>query len=246
MSDQKNNNQKQQRPEETPKKGLGESSAAQSSNGWKRLFAKRWVSPAIFMAAAAIIVTLMWIYQGADDSKQTSVDNPTEVTQGDDIAGGKDDDTIEVNTGNEEMEWPVTNKKALNVIMPFYDAKASEADREAAIIQTGDTFSPHMGIDFVDPNGKSFDVLAVLSGKVSEVTQHATNGYTVEIEHLDGLVSVYQSLTDVIVEKGDDVRQGTKIAQAGRNDLERDLGVHLHFETRKDGKPINPNNLISE
>lgn len=246
MSDQKQNNQKQQRPEETPKKMLGESSAAQSSSGWRRLFAKRWVSPAIFMGAAAIIVTLMWIYQGADETKQTSKNDPTVETQGGDIVDGQGEKTIEVNTGNEEMEWPVTNMKALAVSVPFFDAKASETEREAAVIQIGDTFSPHMGVDFSHPDGKSFDVLAVLSGKVSEVTQHATNGYTVEIEHLDGLVSVYQSLTDVIVEKGDDVRQGTKIAQAGRNDLERDLGVHLHFETRKDGKSINPNLLIAE
>lgn len=243
MSEQKGHNKKQTQ-EETPKNFLGESSAAKSSSGWRRLLFKRWVSPAIFIAAAAIIVTLMWIYQGPDKAKETSTNNPAGVTQEGEVAGGDGKEAIEVSTGNEKFEWPITDKKAMQVITPFYNEKGTEAEREAAIVQIGDTFSTHMGVDFSDKNGKSFDVLAVLSGKVKDVYQHATNGMMVEIEHVDGLVSVYQSLTDVVVEKGDDVLQGTKIAKAGRNDLERDQGVHLHFELRKDGKSINPNDLI--
>jgi len=245
MNDQKQDNKKQMQ-EDAPKKIVGVSSAAQSSSGWKRLVAKRWVSPAIFMAAAAIIVTLMWIYQGPDKAKETSTNNPSEVTQDDGIAAGEEgkEEAIEVSTGNETFQWPVTNKASMEVITPFYDEKGTESEREAAVIQIGDTFSTHMGVDFAEPSGKSFDVLAVLSGEVTNVFQHATNGVLVEIEHVDGLVSVYQSLTDVLVEKGDHVLQGTKIAQAGRNDLERDQGVHLHFELRKDGKSINPNDLV--
>ncbi len=83
MNDQ-NQSKPKQRPEETPKTVLGGTSAAKSSSGWKNLFAKRWVSPAIFMAAAAIIVTLMWIYQGADQtSPTTGKPDSTEVSQED-------------------------------------------------------------------------------------------------------------------------------------------------------------------
>lgn len=246
MNDQ-NQSKPKQRPEETPKTVLGGTSAAKSSSGWKNLFAKRWVSPAIFMAAAAIIVTLMWIYQGADQtSPTTGKPESTEVSQEDTAVQGKDNEASEVVAGDELMQWPVANKEALQVELPFYDEKSTDAEREAALVQVGDTFSPHMGIDFVDPSGKTFDVLAALSGKVTYVKTEPTNGNVIEITHDGGLVTVYQSVTDVAVAEGDEVRQGTVIAKAGRNDLERDLGIHLHYETRSNGKPVNPSSLIEE
>lgn len=249
MNEQDQNKQKT-RPEETPKKSLGGASAANSSSGWKKLFAKRWVSPAIFMAAAAIIVTFMWIYQGSDQAKETAgPSDSTEVTQGEDLQPVQqedEDEVVDIVVDGEVMKWPVANVNALQVDTPFYDEMASETEREAAIVQVGTTFSAHTGIDFVDPDGKSFDVHAALSGKVSQVQKHAKNGHVIEISHGKGLVTVYQSLTDVQVAEGDEVRQGTVIAKAGRSDVERDLGVHLHFETRLNGEVINPNSMITE
>ncbi|CAM4370762.1 M23 family metallopeptidase [Paenibacillus alkaliterrae] len=245
MNDQ---NKPKQRPEETPKTVLGGTSAAKSSSGWKNLFAKRWVSPAIFMAAAAIIVTLMWIYQGADQaSPTTGKTGSNEVSQGDEtIPQGQNDETMEVAIGDELMQWPVVDKTSLKIERPFFDENASEAEQEAAVVQVGNTFTTNTGIDFVNPNGDTFDVLAALSGKVTHVSKHATNGNVIEITHADGLVTVYQSVAEIQVAEGDDVRQGTKIAIAGRSDVGRDLGIHLHFETIKDGKPVNPNSLITE
>ncbi|MGO4547513.1 peptidoglycan DD-metalloendopeptidase family protein [Paenibacillus sp. 2TAB23] len=247
MNDQ-NQSKPKQRPEETPKTNLGGASAAKSSSGWKNLFAKRWVSPAIFMAAAAIIVTLMWIYQGTDQTTPTTGKaDSTEVSQeGTTETQGKGDEAVEVIAGNEAIKWPVASIEALQVELPFYDEKATDEEREAALVQIGDTFTPHMGVDFVDPSGKTFDVLAALSGKVTYVKTEPTNGNVIEITHEGGLVTVYQSVTEIAVEEGDDVTQGTVIAKAGRNDLERDLGIHLHYETRNNGKPINPSSLIAE
>ena len=251
MNDQ---NKPKQRPEETPKNSLGGASAANSGSGLRKLFAKRYVSPAIFMAAAAIIVTLMWIYQGSDPAKETSGPIDSEVTQEGDsqeVQGSVNEvengeEAVEVIADASKMTWPVGNMEALQVETKYYDKNASEADKEAALIQVDNEISPHTGIDFVDPNGASFDVLAALEGKVSHVEQHPTNGFVIEINHGGGLVTVYQSLTDVQVEEGDDVGQGTVIAKAGRSDLERDLGVHLHFETRLNGETVNPSNYIAE
>ncbi|REK69534.1 M23 family metallopeptidase [Paenibacillus paeoniae] len=247
MNDQNQSKQKQ-KPEETPKNSLGGASAANSSSGLKKLFAKRWVSPAIFMAAAAIIVTLMWIYQGSDPAKPTTgPDNSTEVAQGNEGEGSvTPGDEVDVVAIAEDMKWPVSSKQNLQVETKFYDKKASETDKEAALIQVGTTYSPHTGIDFADPNGQPFDVLAALDGKITRVEPHPYNGNVIEISHGNGLVTVYQSLTDIQVEEGDEVSQGTVIAQAGRSELESDLGVHLHFETRLNGTTVNPSQYISE
>ncbi|GKU76925.1 M23 family metallopeptidase [Paenibacillus sp. L3-i20] len=248
MNDQNQNKQKQ-RQEETPKNSMGGASAANSSSGLKKLLAKRWVSPAIFMAAAAIIVTLMWIYQGSDPVKPTvGPDNSTEVSQGEEQAEGTivEKEVAPVAASTLGMKWPVEKKEALQEQTKFYDATATATEREAALVQVGNTFSPHTGIDFVDPDGQPFDVLAALAGKVTYVKQEPTNGTVIEISHGDGLVTVYQSLTDVTVKQGDDVIQGTVIAKAGRSELEKDLGVHLHFETRLNGETVNPVDYIKE
>ena len=171
--------------------------------------------------------------------------DPTEVSLGENgTTQGQDQNTLDVTIGNERMIWPVVNKASLDVERPFFDANASEADQEAAMVQVGTTFTPNMGIDFVHPDRITFDVLASLSGKVTRAEQHPTNGYIIEITHDEDLVTVYQGVADLQVALGDDVKQGTKIAQAGRSEIGSDLGIHLHYQTIKDGKAMNPNLLV--
>lgn len=242
-------NENQNKPkQESPKNVLGEVSAAKSSNGFKRLLSRKWVTPAAFMVAAAIIVALMWIYQGSDDTKETSATTTeqTETAVGNDVAK-PDDQALEAGRKGEKLQWPVANKDVLDEVLPFFDANATADQKANAVVQTNDnTFVPHTGVDFADPSDQPFDVMAALSGKVTRVEKHPTNGNVVEISHGNGLVTVYQSLSDIQVAVGDDVKQGTKIAVAGRNDLERDLGVHLHFSVKEDGKSVNPASIVGQ
>jgi stage II sporulation protein Q len=39
---------------------------------------------------------------------------------------------------------------------------------------------------------------------------------------------------------GQEVKQGDVIAQAGRNNFEKEAGVHLHFEVRKGNQSVQP------
>lgn len=241
------NQSKPKQKEESPKTIGREASAANTSSGWKKLLSKKWVTPAAFLAAAAIIVTLMWIYQGADTSEPTTT-TPSEAVEG--TTGGEastePQDAVDALPGNETMEWPVLNRDKLTEVLSFYDNDADEAERAAAVIQSGDTFTPHVGIDLADPNGAAFDVVAALSGNVTLVEKHPTNGNVVEIDHGNGLITVYESLSDVTVAEGDEVKQGAVIAKAGRSDVERDLGVHVHFEVRHNGSAVNPASLIDQ
>jgi len=216
------------------------------------MLSKKWVSPAAFMAAAAIIVTLMWVYQGSDNEATTSQNSESTAVDGvsgesaDANGNGTAEDTLEVIAGDEAMQWPVANRDELTVALPFYEAEATSEERQKAMLVSGTTFTPHMGLDFTKADNSAFDVVAAMSGEVTIAEQHPTNGYHVEITHPNGLVTIYQSLSELQVEKGDEVKQGTIIAKSGRSELEKDLGVHLHFEVREDGKPINPNLLLEE
>lgn len=247
-----NQNKSQQTEESLKTEKRGSSVAKQS--GVKRLLTQRWFSPALFLLTAAIIVTLLWVYQDKLTDQPTT---GTEVTQeeaglegeaGEEVAVGGDplDATEEIAATGEDMQWPVANINELQVEIPFYDVHASATEREAALIQVGSTFAPHMGVDFVHPDGNTFDVMAALGGKVTLVESNPINGNLVEISHGNGFVTVYQSLSDIAVQEGDEVKQGTVIAKAGRNDVERDLGVHLHFEARLNGENVNPGDYIVE
>lgn len=238
--------QDKQKPLEEASK-LSRSGAAKPS-GWRRLLSKKWVSPALFMAAAAIIVTIMWLYQGADKADVKPADDESaevsDVTNNDEAA--PDERTLEVLAEGETLQWPVVDRSGLEIVLPHYDADAPSEERQQALLVSGTTYMPHMGIDLARPDNAAFDVTAAMSGKVTVAEQHPTNGYVVEIEHPDGLVTVYQSLSEIRVKAGDEVKQGTVIAKAGRSELEKDLGVHLHFEIRENGTPINPLALLDE
>ncbi|MGM3042059.1 peptidoglycan DD-metalloendopeptidase family protein, partial [Bacillus cereus group sp. BC46] len=68
----------------------------------------------------------------------------------------------------------------------------------------------------------------------------------VEVEHADGLSTVYQSLSEVSVEQGDKVKQNQVIGKSGKNLYSEDSGNHVHFEIRKDGVAMNPLNFMDK
>ena len=76
MSDQNKGFQK----EEAPKTVQG---AQGSPSAWKRLLAKKWVFPATYVAAAAIILTLMWVYQDAGTKTVSQDDLGIKVSSND-------------------------------------------------------------------------------------------------------------------------------------------------------------------
>ncbi|MEW9702323.1 peptidoglycan DD-metalloendopeptidase family protein [Paenibacillus sp. SI8] len=244
MNDQNKGFQK----EEAPKTAQG---AQGSTSAWKRLLAKKWVFPATYMAAAAIILTLMWVYQTKPTTKLSQDELGIKVSSNEKATDGTKapDGSVAVSAQTETMQWPVKDKSQVTVSIPFYDTNATNEVKQAAMIQYNDQLTPHTAIDLKTKDGAAFDVLAAMSGKVTAVElNHPVVGNLVEITHSNGLVSVYQSLADVKVTKGADVKKGDVIAKAGRNEFEKEDGVHLHFEVRQgiDGAAVNPETILNE
>jgi murein DD-endopeptidase MepM/ murein hydrolase activator NlpD len=98
----------------------------------------------------------------------------------------------------------------------------------------------HEGIDF--PANLGSDVVAAASGKVIAAGWHPQYGKIVEIDHGNGLVSVYAHASQVFVNEGDLVMRGQRIALVGSTG--RSTGPHLHFEVRLNGVPQNPARFI--
>lgn len=228
--------------DESTKSIAGSVSARPS--GWKKLLSKRWVFPAAYMAAAAIIVTILWLNAGGQ-GKETDQSVPGQASAD---VGVKEDGSspaaAPAAANGETLRWPVDKMASFKTVMSFYDASASDEERQAALVEQDNRFIPHTGIDLARNDAKDFDVVAALSGKVTVAEQTPANGYEVHIQHGNGLETVYQSLKDVKVEVGQEVEQGDVIAKAGQSTLEADEGVHVHFEVLSNGLSVNPNSLI--
>ncbi|AHV99379.1 M23 family metallopeptidase [Paenibacillus sabinae] len=244
------NEQNKNKPshEESLKTNQGETSSQPSS--WNRLFSKRWVFPAVYTAAAAIILTLVWVYQDAGH-KPLSTDTAAVVTKdvgasGDTTAdAGKDPNALEVTASAESLAWPVANPSDVDVVKPYYDENGTEENHIEAMVQNGDTFTPNTGIDLAREDNKTFDVKSAISGEVTRVEDVPTLGTVVEVTQ-GNLKTVYQSLGEAKVKQGDQVKQGDTLAAAGRNEIEKNLGNHLHFEVYQDGKVVNPSDLLPQ
>ncbi len=101
----------------------------------------------------------------------------------------------------------------------------------------------HLSVDITSEND---NVFSVANGVVTSVTSNSLEGYTIEISHNDGFVSVYSSLSDKVdVKAGDKVQAGQKIGTASSSaSNESKTGNHLHFTLLKNGEEIDPNNFI--
>ena len=98
----------------------------------------------------------------------------------------------------------------------------------------------HKGIDIACPIGT--EVYASRSGKVTFSGYNGGYGITVIIEHELGYQSIYGHLSKPLVKVGQRVKAGSLIALSGNTG--RTTGPHLHFEVRKNRKPVNPDSLL--
>lgn len=126
----------------------------------------------------------------------------------------------------------------------YYDYKGEEKSQVNSILKHDNTYIQNTGIDYVSEN--TFDVVAILDGTVTEIKDDETVGKTIEIKHENGLISTYQSLSEVKVKKGDMITQGQVIGISGTNELDKDLGNHLHFEIYENGSSVNPDNYLNK
>lgn len=102
------------------------------------------------------------------------------------------------------------------------------------------------GFDPDQPGGKGIDI----AGRLGQDVTAAANGWVVYsgsglmgygqlviVKHDKSILSAYGHNGKLLVKEGDAVRAGQVIAAMGENGAS---GPMLHFEIRRDGKPVNP------
>lgn len=96
--------------------------------------------------------------------------------------------------------------------------------------------SLHYGIDYGVPTGTL--VQSCAEGKVVMAENRISTGWSVVIEHLPGLYSLYYHLDSLNVKEGQYVKQGEKLGLSGATGLA--TGPHLHWEVRLNMGAVNP------
>ena len=136
--------------------------------------------------------------------------------------------------------WPIKNK--------IYPSRETfKGGQDAGFISSGfGDGRSHVGIDLAFKDG--VPVYAAASGTISFVgcdsrcnsCDSCDKGYVkyVIISHPNGSETRYAHLQDFKVVQGEKVNQGDLIGHVGHSGLCK--GSHLHFEIRKDSKPVDP------
>jgi len=93
----------------------------------------------------------------------------------------------------------------------------------------------HGGIDVAPHGGAANYILAAAPGEVIFSGWNGGYGNCIMMDHGDGTVTLYAHMSSLLVQKGDVVSGGERIARAGTTGYS--TGVHLHFEVREFNKP---------
>ncbi|MEN2767317.1 M23 family metallopeptidase [Ornithinibacillus xuwenensis] len=213
-------------------------------NNWQRIFRKKWFFPAVYLTIAAILLGVVVWYQNMDNQlpkagdDQELSDNYTPNPHGDDAETVMDPQEV--------IEMPVADQEKAEIVTKFFDYDADQAEQESALILHNNRYYQSTGVDIVYPDGEAFDVLAALSGSVTEVKEDPLLGNVVVLSHSNGVTTYYASLGEVGVKAGDEVKQGDVIGTAGENIFGQNNGTHLHFELRKDEQVFNPEEFFNQ
>lgn len=99
----------------------------------------------------------------------------------------------------------------------------------------------HEGVDIAAPTGTG--VRAAAEGRVLR-TGYDAGGYGrfIEVQHPNGMSSLYGHLSRIDVASGDTIAPGQRIGLVGSTG--RSTGPHLHFEVRRGDRQVNPAKIM--
>lgn len=102
--------------------------------------------------------------------------------------------------------------------------------------------SRHWGIDYPAPVGTK--IAAPGKGKIVLAEKRIVTGWTIVIEHLPGVYTLYYHLNKIYVKEGSFTEKGTPIGEIGTTGFS--TGPHLHWELRINEIPADPNLLLTK
>jgi len=120
------------------------------------------------------------------------------------------------------------------MILPVDGRHSSSFGRRRII--NGQPRRPHSGLDIAAPTGTP--VYSPEAGLVSGGGDFFFNGNSLFVDHGEGLISMFCHLDEILVQPGEQVKQGQLIARVGSSG--RVTGPHLHWSVSLNDARVDP------
>lgn len=186
--------------------------------------------------------------EGNQESTNSTENANTEVQNNEEknsenvgMGGGKEENTqAETEASNENKSQMEIDAEFLKVNYNFINpVKGTVTSRYGAREPTDIISANHYGIDIGASIGT--EIVASTDGTVEQVSEEGEYGKHIKIRNGEA-VTLYAHCSELLVEEGQKVKQGEKIALVG--DTGKATGPHLHFEIRRNNNIINPDYIL--
>lgn len=206
-----------------------------------------------------------WRLQVGESIRILSVDGVIhEIEAGDTIAGLADEYDVDLLTiiQANSLDDPEALVAGREIIIPgaepdiVHTVTVASGGQKYATSITGDYLWPvygtitshygwrwgrmHTGLDIGAPHGTT--IVASRAGLVTRSGWYGGYGYTVVLDHGDGITTLYAHVSTLLVSYGQWVEAGQAIARVGSTGYS--TGPHLHFEVRVNGGSVDPLDVL--
>ena len=236
-------------------------------------FRKFWQGKGFLVALAVCLVAVGGVAYSAFSNSLFSSEyenNTTDITS-EIMFNWENSDVEDVNKNKENVPIATSSEKEESEEAPVSETPSSmPTEQEALANNTKQTFAfpagrnitkefsmetllfsktlqdwrVHNGIDFSSPKGT--EVKASANGTVLSVKADPLWGRVIEIDHGSGVIIYYCGVSDEKVKKDQTVDIGDVIAYVDNVPCEAEDGTHIHIRVEKDGKVINPTDVLGK
>ncbi len=174
-----------------------------------------------------------------EEEPEKAIDTPEATTATNETSADTAVQTMSSGVNAQTVPLKLEYKKKSNMTAPLEDGVYTSYFGERTDPIAGDE-DYHKGIDIAADEGEP--IKAVFDGIVSAAGEDERSGKYVFLEHGKGIVTLYCHCSEIIVGKGERIKQGETIALVGSTGYS--TGPHLHFEVRMNGESIDPLPLL--
>jgi murein DD-endopeptidase MepM/ murein hydrolase activator NlpD len=168
------------------------------------------------------------------------VQNPTDTSKKYDelnYARSPEDSALrhEIETGDEySLALGVTRRNGISGYFFFAPVKGT-------ITSSFNLPEEHFGVDVACAENEP--VKATLDGTIISAGWNPEDGYVIQVQHGNNLISVYKHNAALLKKTGQFIKAGEPIAIVG-NSGENTTGPHVHFEIWYNGAPVDPQEYV--
>lgn len=153
------------------------------------------------------------------------------------------DNTIPVANTESSFSNPY-NLESVKISRYYYNVEDDVDRQKESIVYYNNTYMPNTGVDY--SNEESFEVLSIMDGTVIDIKEDEMLGKIVEIRHDKNIISSYAGLSEISVQKGENISIGSKIGMSGTSKINENLGNHVHLEIYQNGVNVDPLKIIGK